>query len=106
MKVGFIGLGKMGRPMSLNLVKAGFEVTVHNRSRGVVDELTAQGARAANGPSEVAAAADVILTALPTLESVEEVYFGSQGLIPSARPDQILIDHSTVCFVMSPRTAE
>ena len=105
MKVGFIGLGKMGRPMSLNLVKAGFEVTVHNRSRGVVDELVAAGANAANSPAEVAAAAEIVHTALPTLESVEEVFLGRQGLVPAARPGHILIDHSTVSPGLSRRVA-
>lgn len=96
MKVGFIGLGRMGRPMTENLLKKGFEVTIHNRSRGVVDELARQGAHPASSPREVAAAADIILTALPTVETVEQVYLGEDGLIPSARAGQILIDCSTV----------
>lgn len=96
MKVGFVGLGRMGRPMTENLLKKGVEVTVHNRSRGVVDEMAKQGAKPASSPREVAEAADVVLTALPTLETVEEVYFGEEGLIPNGRPGQILIDCSTV----------
>jgi 3-hydroxyisobutyrate dehydrogenase/2-hydroxy-3-oxopropionate reductase len=86
----------MGRPMTENLLKKGFEVTVHNRSRGVVDELTRQGARAASAPAEVAAAADVVLTALPTVETVEQVYLADDGLIGAGRAGQILIDCSTV----------
>jgi 3-hydroxyisobutyrate dehydrogenase/2-hydroxy-3-oxopropionate reductase len=96
MKTGFVGLGRMGRPMTEHLLKKGFEVTVHNRSRGVVDELAALGAKPASSPREVAAAADVVLTALTNTESVEEVFLGEDGLIPNGRAGQILIDCSTV----------
>lgn len=96
MKVGFVGLGRMGRPMAENLLNKGFEVVVHNRSRAVVDELTRQGAQAAASPREVAESVDVVLTALPTVEAVEEVYLGSAGLVASASQSQIIIDHSTV----------
>jgi 3-hydroxyisobutyrate dehydrogenase-like beta-hydroxyacid dehydrogenase len=96
MKVGFVGLGRMGRPMTENLLKSGFEVTVHNRSRGVVDELVKQGAKAGGSPRGVVEAADVVMTALPTVETVEEVYLGEDGLIPNARQGQVLIDCSTV----------
>jgi 3-hydroxyisobutyrate dehydrogenase-like beta-hydroxyacid dehydrogenase len=96
MKVGFVGLGRMGRPMTENLLKNGFEVTVHNRSRGVVDELVKQGAKAGGLPRGVVEAADVVMTALPTVETVEEVYLGEDGLIPNARQGQVLIDCSTV----------
>src|SRR6185503_15008374 len=93
MKVGFIGLGKIGRPMTLNLLKAGFEVVINNRSQGVVQELAGQGARAAATPRQVGEQADVVLTCLPTTETVEQVY---AALMEVARPGQILIDHSTV----------
>lgn len=96
MDVGFVGLGKMGRPMTLNLLKAGHRVVIHNRSRAVVDELAAQGAVPAASPREVAQNADIVLTCLPTPESVDEVYFEEGGLIASARSGQILVDHSTV----------
>lgn len=105
MRVGFIGLGRMGRPMAENLLKAGFELTVHNRSRAVVDELARAGARPATSPRQVAEAADIVLTALPTPATVDEVYLGPDGLIPSARAGQILVDHSTVSPVQSRRLA-
>lgn len=95
-RVGFIGLGKMGRPMSHNLLKAGFTLTVHNRSRGPVDELIKAGAQAATSAKDVSAHADVVLTCLPNVPAVEQVYFGKDGLIEGARPGQLLIDHSTV----------
>src|SRR3954467_10691547 len=96
----------MGRPMVVNLLKAGFEVTVYNRSRAVVDELAAEGAHPASSVAEVAAQADIIHAALPTLESVESVFLGADGLIESAREGQIFIDHSTVSPDLSRRTAE
>jgi 3-hydroxyisobutyrate dehydrogenase len=96
MRVGFIGLGKMGRPMATNVLKGGYPLTVHNRSRPAVDALVRAGAQAAGSPAEVASASDIILTCLPTPASVEEVYLGPQGLIPHARAGQILVDHSTV----------
>jgi len=66
MRLGFIGLGKMGKPMTRNLLRAGYEVTIHNRSRAVVEELSGEGARPATSPREVAEAADLVLTCLPT----------------------------------------
>lgn len=104
--VGFIGLGKMGRPMARQLLKAGFEVTVHNRSRGVVDELAKEGARPANSPREVAEASDFVLTCLPTPASVEEVYLGDNGVAAGGRAGQIWIDHSTVSPATNARCAE
>jgi len=103
MRVGFIGLGKMGKPMALNLMKKGFALTAHNRSRAVVEELARMGATAAASPGEVASVTDVVLTCLPTPESVEAVYLGPDGLIASARPGQILVDHSTVSPTTSRR---
>jgi 3-hydroxyisobutyrate dehydrogenase-like beta-hydroxyacid dehydrogenase len=96
MIVGFIGLGKMGKPMAINLLKKGFALTVHNRSSGVVDELCSMGAVAGSSPAAVAAMADVVLTCLPTPETVEQVYLGPEGIIQAARHGQILADHSTV----------
>ena len=101
-KVGFIGLGKMGRPMTQQLLKAGFEVTVHNRSRGVVDELAGEGARPASTPAEVAQAADFVLTCLPSPAAVEDIYLGDNGIAGGGRSGQVWIDHSTV----SPKTNE
>src|SRR5438874_3286672 len=93
MQAGFIGLGKMGRPMTERLLAAGYTVHVFNRSRGAVDALAAAGASAAESAAQVAQRADVILTALPTPESVQSVYTEMAG---AARPGQVYIDHSTV----------
>ena len=94
--VGFIGLGRMGKPMALNLLKAGFVVAVHSRSRGPVDELVAAGAVACAGPAEVADVADVICTCLPDPAASEQVYLGDGGLIANGRSGQVLVENSTV----------
>ena len=82
-RVGFIGLGIMGRPMAGHLLAAGLPVTVHSRSPGPVDELVAEGAARATSPAEVAAASDVVITMLPDTPDVVEVVSGAR---PVARP--------------------
>ncbi|HLZ08683.1 MAG TPA: NAD(P)-dependent oxidoreductase, partial [Chloroflexota bacterium] len=106
MNVGFTGLGRMGRHMSHHLLAKGFPLTVHNRSRAAVDELVGAGARAANAPAEVANASDIVLTCLTNTSSVEDVYFGANGLMTVARPGQIFVDHSTVSPSTSRQCAE
>ena len=96
MRVGFIGLGRMGMPMSQRLLKAGFHLTVHNRSRGKVEELARQGAHPASSPAGVAESSDIVLTCLPDVATVESVFLGEDGVVPAARPGQIFVDHSTV----------
>jgi 3-hydroxyisobutyrate dehydrogenase-like beta-hydroxyacid dehydrogenase len=93
MQAGFIGLGKMGRPMTQRLLAAGYTVHVFNRSRGAIDALAAEGATAASSAAEVAQRADIIMTALPTPDSVQTVYAEMAAV---ARPEQIYVDHSTV----------
>ena len=105
MRVGFIGLGKMGMPMSRRLLGAGFQLTVHNRSRGKVEELTQEGAYPAMSAAEVATAADIVLTCLPDVPTVEEVFLGKDGVVPAAHRGQVLIDHSTVSPATSQRIA-
>jgi 2-hydroxy-3-oxopropionate reductase len=105
-RIGFIGLGIMGKPMAKNLIKAGFSLVVHNRSRAAVDELAKQGAAAANSPREVAAAADVIITMLPNSPDVELVALGSNGLKEGARKDQLFIDMSTINPLVSQKIAK
>lgn len=106
MQLGFVGLGKMGRPMTEHLLKAGHTVHVHNRSRGVVDELAAAGAIAANNPAEVAGRAEMVMTCLTNTPAVEEVYWGTNGLYSAARPGQIFVDHSTVGLDTSRQCAQ
>ncbi len=96
LRVGYIGLGLMGKPMARNILQAGFPLVVHNRSRGPVEELVALGARAAHSPAEVAAQVDVVITNLPDSPDVEQVALGPNGIIAAAREGLIFIDHSTI----------
>jgi 3-hydroxyisobutyrate dehydrogenase-like beta-hydroxyacid dehydrogenase len=91
--VGFIGIGKMGRPMVERLAAAGHTVHLHNRSRRVLDELAGPGKVPAGSATEVAGRAEIVLTCLPTPDTVEAVY---QELANVARPGQAFADHSTV----------
>jgi 2-hydroxy-3-oxopropionate reductase len=90
--IGLIGLGLMGKPMAQNLLRAHYSLVVHNRRRAAVDELVAQGARAAGSPREVAEQCDVIFTMLPNPETVAEVV---NEILAHARADTIVIDCST-----------
>lgn len=94
--VGYIGLGMMGKSIARNILKAGFPLVVHNRSRGAVDELVAEGARAATSPAEVAGQVDVIFTNLPDSPDVEMVALGAGGIIEGARKGLIFVDNSTI----------
>ena len=97
-RIGFIGTGIMGKPMVRNLVKAGYEVVIHNRSRSSVDELTSESASvtAASSPLEVATSVDTVITMLPDSPDVQMVVFGENGVIGAARPGFLLIDMSTI----------
>jgi 2-hydroxy-3-oxopropionate reductase len=98
-RIGFIGLGIMGRPMARNLIKAGHQLVVHSRSRGPVDELVAEAgdaAIAASSPGEVAEQAKTIITMLPDSPDVRAVVFGEHGLLEAMGPGHLLIDMSTI----------
>jgi 2-hydroxy-3-oxopropionate reductase len=94
--VGYIGLGLMGKSIARNILKAGFPLVVHNRSRGAVAELVAEGAAEAFSPAEVAARVDVVFTNLPDSPDVEQVALGPGGVIEAARPGLIFVDNSTI----------
>ena len=96
LRVGFIGLGLMGKPMAYNLLKAKFPVVVHNRSRGKVEELVAAGAEGAATPATLAARCDVVITCLPKPPDVEAVYLGPDGVVSRARQGQVFVDMSTI----------
>jgi 2-hydroxy-3-oxopropionate reductase len=95
-RIGFIGLGIMGAPMARNLLTAGYELTVHSRSPGPVEELVAIGARPADDPSGVAAASDVTITMLPDTADVEAVMTGPNGVAEGARAGSLVIDMSSI----------
>lgn len=93
--VGFIGLGLMGRPMSLNLLAAGARVIVHSRSPDPVQELAEAGAVPASSPASVAAKADTVITMLPDTPAVETVLLGTGGVVEGLKPGSLVIDMGT-----------
>jgi 3-hydroxyisobutyrate dehydrogenase len=95
-RLGFIGLGIMGRPMVKNLLKASYEVTVWNRSEPGIKASIEAGAKRGSSPADVASKVDVVLTCVTDSPDVKQVYLGEKGVIESARPGMIAIDHSTI----------
>ncbi len=94
--IGYIGLGIMGKSIARNILKAGFPVVVHNRSRASVHELVAEGAAEAFSPAEVASRSDIIFTNLPDSPDVETVVLGPEGIIETVREGRIFVDNSTI----------
>lgn len=94
--VGYIGLGLMGKSIARNVLKAGFPIVVHNRSRAAVDELVKEGAKPAFSPAEVASQVNVIFTSLPDSPDVEHVVLGEKGIIEEVRSGMIYVDNSTI----------
>ena len=99
-KIGFIGLGIMGRGMARNLLGAGFELRVWNRTASRMEELATAGAAMAGSPAELAAACDIIITCVSDTPDVEEVILGEDGVLQALRPGSLVIDMSTI----SPQT--
>lgn len=95
-QVGFIGLGIMGRPMCANLLKAGYSLTVWNRSQPGIDEVVGYGARAGATPADVAAQSDVVITMVTDSPDVQRVVLGDDGVIHGARPGSVVIDMTTM----------
>ena len=100
-KIGFIGLGIMGKPMAHNLLKAGFQVIVHNRHQEVTDELVVAGASPSAKPRDIATSCDVLITMLPASPQVEEVLLGTDGVIEGAHVGLIVIDMSTISPIVT-----
>lgn len=103
--VGFIGLGLMGKPMARNLLKAGFAVTVWNRTQARAEELVREGARMGGSPRETAAQADVLVTIVSDPPALEEVLWGENGALGGLRRGTVLIDSSTISPELARRTA-
>jgi len=95
-KIGFIGLGIMGKPMSKNLIKAGYQLIVSDFNKGAVDELVQLGAEVETTPKAIAQKADIVITMLPNSPNVKAVAFGENGLIEGARDGLIYIDMSSI----------
>ena len=94
--MGFIGLGVMGKSMARNLIKAGFQVVLHNRSRAAVDELVAIGGIAAASPAHLAGRAEIICLCVPDTPDVEAVLFGVDGVASAVKAGSVVIDFSTI----------
>jgi 2-hydroxy-3-oxopropionate reductase len=100
-RIGFIGLGLMGKPMATNLLKAGYSLMVYNRSPGPMAALAEQGAQLGNSPQQLAECCDVVMTCVSDSPDVEAIVFGDSaaarpGLLAAARPGLLFIDHSTI----------
>jgi 2-hydroxy-3-oxopropionate reductase len=104
--IGFIGLGIMGRPMAKNLLKAGYPLVVHSRSRGPVDEIARAGAKVGSSPRDVAAQSDVLITMLPNSPDVELVALGRDGIIEGARSGLLFVDMSTISPIVTKKVGE
>ena len=105
-KIGFIGLGIMGKPMAGHLIDAGYELVVHNRNRDAVDELAGKGAAEAHSGKEVAEQSDIVITMLPDSPDVESVALGEGGIIEGAHGGLIFVDMSTIAPSVTTRVGE
>jgi 2-hydroxy-3-oxopropionate reductase len=104
-KIGFIGLGIMGKPMSKNLLKAGYSLVVYDIVPAAVEEVFGVGAEKGTSPKDVAAKTDVIITMLPNSPHVKEVVLGKDGVIEAGRPGSILIEMSSIAPLVSREVA-
>lgn len=95
-RVGFIGLGIMGKPMARNLLKAGFPLVVFSRSKGPIEELVKEGAVSGDSPREVAEQSEVLITMLPDSPEVKEVILGKDGILQGAKTGTVVIDMSSI----------
>jgi len=105
-KLGFIGLGIMGKPMAKNLLSAGYRLVVHDIVAQPVDELAALGAERASTPADVASRADIVITMLPDGPDVEAAVLGTSGIIESATAETVLVDMSSISPTVTKRIAE
>lgn len=104
-KIGFIGLGTMGAPMAANLLKAGYEVTVYNRTVSKCAPLVEQGAALASSPKEATVATDIVMTMVSDDKSIEAVYEGTDGVLAGLKSGSIVIDCSTISPALVKHTA-
>jgi 2-hydroxy-3-oxopropionate reductase len=104
-KVGFIGLGIMGKPMAKNLMQAGYEFAVHNRSPEKAQELAREGATAAESPREIAGQSDIIITMLPDSRDVREILVGEGGVLEGIEEGALVVDMSTISPVVTEELA-
>jgi len=102
-RVGFIGLGKMGRPMASNLARKGFPLLVFDIDGAAIARLVEAGARPASGIADVAVRSDIVITMLPDSASVEQVILGDTGVLENVAPGSLIMDMSTVDPLLTDR---
>ena len=100
-KIGFIGLGIMGKPMAKNLLRAGYSLVVYDIRPEPVQELLSDGAEKGSSSADVAAQSEVVITMLPNSPDVRKAVLGSKGVLEGARPDLILVDMSSIAPLVS-----
>ena len=105
-KIGFIGVGIMGKPMAKNLLKAGYHLIVHDINPIPVEELVKLGAEKADSPAEVAEKSDVVITMLPDSPDAEKVILGENGVLEGIKEGSIIIDMSSISPIVSKRIAK
>lgn len=105
-KVGFVGLGIMGRPMAKNLIEAGHELVLYNRTKEKAEELAGEGAAVAGSPREVAESSDIVVTMLPDSPDVAAVVAGEDGVLEGVREGALIVDMSTISPVVARDLAE
>lgn len=105
MRIGFIGLGIMGKPMAMNLIKAGYSLTVYDIRPEPVEQLVVAGAKAGTNAADVATQSDVVITMLPNGPDVQQAVLGEHGVIEGARPGLILVDMSSIAPLVSKQIA-
>jgi len=103
--IGFIGLGVMGEPMAANLLRKGYSVTVYNRSAGKDEQLVKLGADSVRTPAEAVRSADIVITMVSNDAAIEEIYYGTDGIIDALKPGTVVIDSSTISPELSRRLA-
>jgi len=104
-KIGFIGLGVMGKPMAMNLMNAGYKLTVWNRTKSKMDDLLAAGASGAKSPMEVAEKSDVVITMVTDSSDVEEVMLGPEGVVHGVHRGLVVIDMSSISPTVTQKIA-
>lgn len=105
-KIGFIGLGHMGKPMAINLIKSGYQIVVYDVKVDPVKELVTLGASRSESVQEIGAMCDIVMTSLPHPKISEEVWLGSQGILGEAKPQSIFVELSTISPALVQRIAE
>lgn len=106
MQIGFIGLGNMGAPMAINLVKAGHDVKVFDLSADALARVKAEGAQVASSAQDAVSHAEVVISMLPASQHVEGLYLGKNGLLASIRAGALIIDSSTIAAASSQKVAQ